>query len=232
MTVKSAKSRQVSDSMLNAFFVILSGGFQDAYTYCCRGSVFANAQTGNIVLMSTVFLNGDIKKAVSYLIPVFAFILGTFLASVIHGKMSNSKKLHWRQAVLAIEISLLFSVGFIPESYNALANALVSLVCAFQVQTFTKVKGHAYASTMCIGNMRSGTAALYEYFHTKDISQLKKALTYYSVILIFAIGAAAGSFFTALLGLKAIFICCVLLLISFVMMAFDRSSLQEECISH
>ena len=29
----------------------LAGGFQDAYSYNCRGQVFANAQTGNIVLL-------------------------------------------------------------------------------------------------------------------------------------------------------------------------------------
>ena len=29
----------------------LSGGLQDAYTYLRRGKVFANAQTGNIVLL-------------------------------------------------------------------------------------------------------------------------------------------------------------------------------------
>lgn len=29
-----------------------AGGFFDAYTYLTRGGVFANAQTGNIVLMS------------------------------------------------------------------------------------------------------------------------------------------------------------------------------------
>ena len=43
---------QMSESMLTAAFIILSGGLQDAYTYLCRGKVFANAQTGNIVLFS------------------------------------------------------------------------------------------------------------------------------------------------------------------------------------
>lgn len=37
------------------------------------------------------------------------------------------------------------------EQVNPLANA-VSFVCAMQVHTFHKVHGHAYASTMCIGN--------------------------------------------------------------------------------
>ena len=37
---------QMSESMLTAVFIILSGGLQDSYTYLCRGKVFANAQTG------------------------------------------------------------------------------------------------------------------------------------------------------------------------------------------
>ena len=33
---------QMSESLLTASFIILSGGLQDAYTYLCRGKVFAN----------------------------------------------------------------------------------------------------------------------------------------------------------------------------------------------
>ena len=41
MTFLQKHHGQMSDSMLTAFFIILSGGLQDAYTYCCRGKVFA-----------------------------------------------------------------------------------------------------------------------------------------------------------------------------------------------
>ena len=64
---------------------------------------------------------------------------------------------------------------------------MVSFVCAMQVQTFRKVRGHAYASTMCIGNMRSGTEALCAYFHTRDKEILHQALTYFGVVLLFAL---------------------------------------------
>lgn len=47
---------QMSDTFHAAVFVTLSGGFQDAYTYICRAQVFANAQTGNIVLLSAALL--------------------------------------------------------------------------------------------------------------------------------------------------------------------------------
>lgn len=66
------------------------------------------------------------------------------------------------------EIILLFVVGFLPLELNLLANAIVSFSCAMQVQAFRKVNGYAFASTMCIGNMRSGVESLCAYVKTKD----------------------------------------------------------------
>ena len=40
----------MSESLLLGALLAVAGGFFDAYTYLCRGGVFANAQTGNIVL--------------------------------------------------------------------------------------------------------------------------------------------------------------------------------------
>ena len=50
--MKTSHHGQMSESFLTAVFLSLSGGLQDAYTYLFRGKVFANAQTGNIVLLS------------------------------------------------------------------------------------------------------------------------------------------------------------------------------------
>ena len=84
----------MSDSMLTAFFIILSGGLQDAYTYCCRGKVFANAQTGNIVLLSTHLFEGDWGQALRYLVPVLAFLLGISLSSsqLVKANPANNKE--------------------------------------------------------------------------------------------------------------------------------------------
>ena len=46
----------MSESMLLNLLLAFRGGFQDAYTYIVRDKVFANAQTGNIVLMSTYLM--------------------------------------------------------------------------------------------------------------------------------------------------------------------------------
>ena len=110
---------------------------------------------------------------------------------------------------------------------NMAANMLVSFVCAMQVQTFRKVRGHAYASTMCIGNLRSGTEALCEYFHDKNPAVLRRALTYFGVIGIFALGAGAGAWITARAGERTIWISCALLTVSFLLM-FLREKRAEE----
>lgn len=209
---------QMSESMLTASFVILSGGLQDAYTYLCRGKVFANGQTGNIVLFSAYLFDGAWDQCLRYLVPVLSFMTGIFAAECIHRRFKAMEKVHWRQLILLAEIAVLFAVGFLPQTLNTVANALVSFSCAMQLQTFRKVRGHAYASTMCIGNMRSGTEALCVYFHTHDREVLKKALTYFGVIGIFAVGAGLGSVLTARFAEKGIWVSCLLLAVSFLMM--------------
>ena len=209
---------QMSDSFRAAICIILSGGFQDAYTYTCRGEVFANAQTGNIVLLSTALFRQEWQTVLKYLIPVLSFLIGTAVAECIHLRFKSYEKIHWRQIILLCEILLLLAVGFLPHSLEPLANALVSFVCAMQVQTFHKVRGHAYASTMCIGNLRAGTEALCAYFRVRNKEILRKALTYFGVILVFGVGAGLGSILTVALGNRAIWLCCILLSVSFFMM--------------
>ena len=219
MSSLAKKTRgQMSESLLTAVFIVLSGGLQDAYTYLCRGKVFANAQTGNIVLFSAHLFEGEWALSASYLVPVLSFMAGVFVAECIHRRYKRMEKVHWRQLIIAAEIVLLFVVGFLPQSVNTLANALVSFVCAMQVQTFRKVRGHAYASTMCIGNMRSGTDALCAYFHTHDKKILQKSLTYFAVIGIFAVGAGFGALLTKHFAERGIWVSCVLLAVSFLIM--------------
>ena len=79
-------SRQMSDAFRTTVFLTLSGGFQDAYTYMGRGKVFANAQTGNIVLMATNFCEGDFAKALRYLLPLLAFAAGVYFAEGIRNR--------------------------------------------------------------------------------------------------------------------------------------------------
>lgn len=214
---------QMSESIWVGILLSITGGFQDAYTYFCRDHVFANGQTGNMVLMGEKLATGKWAGALRYFIPVLAFATGIYTAEKIRHKYQWSKKIHWRQIVVIIEAILLFLVGWIPQTYNLCANIIVSFVCALQIESFRKVLGNSYASTMCIGNLRIATEALCNYRATGNKVLRKKSITYYTFIIIFIIGAATGGILTAQFGDKAIWICSILLICSFLVMFINEN---------
>lgn len=216
--LKYYSKKQMSEAFLTAGFLSVSGGLQDAYSYLARGKVFANAQTGNIVLLSVNLYEKNWQLAAHYLAPLLAFALGIAAADIQRHAFEKIRKLHWRQLIVLEEILLLFLVGFFPEGRNTIANAIVSFSCAMQVQTFRKVNGYAFASTMCIGNLRSGMESLCVALRLRDKKALHKAGHYFGIILLFAIGAAFGGHFITLYGLHAIWISCGLLFVSFLLM--------------
>ena len=209
---------QTSETFLLSAILALSGGFQDAYTYNVRNGVFSNAQTGNVVLMSQHLMEGNWMRALHYLFPVLAFAFGVLVAERIGHTYKNARRIHWRQIVVLIEILILLAVGFMPQKFNMAATMLVSFACAMQVQTFRKVNGYGYASTMCIGNLRSGTESLSVFFREREHSALRKALHYYGIIFIFAIGAGLGGVLSLRIGVQAIWGSCILLVIVCAMM--------------
>lgn len=212
------KEIQMSEAFITMAFLTFSGGLQDAYSFLVRGEVFANAQTGNIVLLFVNLVNGNFHRALHYLFPFIAFASGIFITDFLQAGFKKNLYLHWRQIVLIIEIVLLFLVSFIPQNHNMLANIMISFSCAMQVQAFRKINGYAFASTMCIGNTRAAMEALCTFVRTRDKKYNKKALHYFGVIILFALGAGFGGIFAKYLGDFTIIFSCLFLLISFVLM--------------
>lgn len=220
--MRTKKQIQMSETFINSAVLAVSGGFQDAYTYFTRDKVFSNAQTGNVVLMSQNFMTGNIVGGIKYLFPFLAFGLGVFVTEQINAKYKMSEKIHWRQLVLLIEIAILTIVGFMPESLNMAATVMVSFSCAMQVQAFRKVNGFAYASTMCIGNLRSGTDALSVYVRERKREQLVKAFHYFGIIFFFALGAGIGGNLSVSWGVHTIWVSSVILFISMGLMWYEK----------
>ena len=99
-----------------------------------------------------------------------------------------------------------------------------------QVQAFRKVHGYPFASTMCIGNLRSGMDALVAFGHSHDKSALWKSLHYFAIIFIFALGAGIGTQCVGIFGERTIWLSCALLLVSlcFMFIKEDLPEIEEE----
>ncbi len=209
---------QPSESFTLGILLAISGGFWDTYTYILRGEVFANAETGNIVLLGINIATGNFKNAINYLVPILAFALGVFIIGLIRRRFRDISVFHWRHIIITIEILIVFCVGFMPEALNHLVNILVSFVCAMQVATFKKVWDCPCATTMCTGNLRSCTENLFQYLNTKDKKFLRKSFTYFGVIMFFILGALLGTVCSLTFGIKAIWITCLILLMAYPVM--------------
>lgn len=210
---------QMSESMRLGALLAVAGGFFDAYTYLCRGGVFANAQTGNIVLLGLELAEREWLRALAYLAPILAFALGVVVAEVVKqrgkARQAGGAGMHWRQVIVLAEIVLLAVAAFLPQRMDMAVNILISFVCAMQVEAFRKVRGSAFATTMCTGNLRSGTEQLVIWRQTGDANAARKARHYYCIILFFILGAALGAVCTDTLGERALLITCVPLLAVF-----------------
>lgn len=223
-----SKAKQTSESIELGILLALSGGIMDAYSYMARGKVFANAQTGNMLLFGIYLSGGRWNMALHYFFPILAFTAGIMLADIVRTK--GSTKLHWRQLSVLFEAVILFGVSFIPLSMNLLANSLTSLACGIQVESFRKIHGHGIATTMCIATCRSATQNFCDYISRKDWQNLRNTFLYFGIIGCFILGAILGNRAISYLGKHAILTSVILLCVSFIIMFIDREKerLQEE----
>lgn len=222
-----AKNIQMSESLSVGLLLACVGGFLESYSFLCRDGVFANCQTGNLVLLAMYLAKGDWTRVFSYLIPIVSFFIGVILTEITR-IYANNHTLHWRQYIILLEAVLLAIAGIIPSGErNIIATTLIAFSCSMQVEAFRKVKGSVYATTMCTGNLRSGTFQLFQYFTEKNSASLKRAGNYFAVIGIFMIGAILGGLTTGIWHEKAIWLSCIILLSVFVLL-FIQPEKQEE----
>lgn len=203
-----------SGTMAVACLLSLSGGFLDVYSFFNRGGVFANAQTGNIVMLGACLVNGRNDVFLHYLIPIVAFLVGIFLSLWIETSLNKRNIRFVRRCVLLLETAILVFVAFLPagNDNNVMANVLVSFVCAIQMETFKSFRGEPIATTMSTGNLRKFGENMYLGFIKKEPKHHEIAVRYLIVILMFTAGACLGTAASDLLSVASAVIPAGLLL--------------------
>lgn len=228
--MKLSKSKQMSESLLIAALLTLAGGFQDAYSYNCRGEVFANAQTGNFVLLGQSIAHLDFSLALSYMIPISAFICGIYLTERFHHHFKNNTAIHWRQMILVIQITMLIIVAILPQSMNTLANVIMSFTSAMQINSFRKFSKITVTTTLCTGNLRIATETLARYHIHKEKKLKQTCQQYYLIIFLFGAGAALGALASIYFKDLAILGTALLLTIAFLLMFAKTENKKERAI--
>ncbi|AKB35644.1 hypothetical protein MSSAC_1054 [Methanosarcina siciliae C2J] len=212
-----------SESVKLGILLAIVGGFLDTYTFIGRGGVFANAQTGNVVLVGIEAAAGEWEQAMFHAVPILAFIVGVVVAEMIKKPSIRLFIPDAERAVLILEIAVLFVIGFIPyTSPDIIVTVAVSFVSSVQISSFRKLVGSPYSTTMITGNLRSATQEAYIAFTKRDWKSALRAVRYSIIIAAFLAGAISGGVLTSLIGTKAVWVAVIILIGSVILFSIDE----------
>ncbi len=196
-----------------ASLLSLAGGFLDAFTWIAHGGVFANAQTGNVVLLGVFAATGQWRAAFHHVPPIVAFLLGVFVAHRLRRHATRRGAQRAALFSLAVEIALLLAVAALPDGFADLPIVLgIAFVAALQSSSFARVEGAAYSSVMTTGNLRRAAEALFTGIGPpRDPAALRQGRVFAAICATFCLGAALGAFVTARYANAAVLVpACVL----------------------
>jgi uncharacterized membrane protein YoaK (UPF0700 family) len=180
------------------------GGFLDAYTFVGYNGVFANAQTGNIVLLGVDATAGNWRDALLHVPPIVTFMLGVALAHLMAQPAIRKVVRRPTRWVLIAEIVVLGVVAAVPgRAPLGVVPGAISFVSAVQVSTFRSLNGVKYTSTISTGNLRDLTASIVKWRASHDRAARHQASVLACIVVAFAAGAAVGGLCTRLIHHQA-----------------------------
>ncbi|HEY5854330.1 MAG TPA: YoaK family protein [Aldersonia sp.] len=212
-----------ASSLRFALVLTMTGGFLDAYTYISRGGVFANAQTGNVILLGVDLSDGRVADALHHLWPILAFVAGVALANFLKSERAQHTSFHPLRSAVALQVVVLTVVGFLSDSVPDSAVTIpIAFVAAMQMGLFRAVGEFAYIAIATTGNLmrftESGYRAVVE--HKRD--EWRAVRVYAAIVVAFAVGAVIGAILTRLWHTHAAWVPAALLAATLVLFVLDE----------
>lgn len=212
-------------SVALGFLLAMIAGFLDAYTYVTRNGVFANAQTGNVVLLAVKIAEGQWYQASLHVPPIITYIVGVAVAEQLkHPK----KPRNTARLVLFLEGIILFVIGTFPTQIpNIVITSIISFVASVQVAFFDKLDKWSYNNTVVSGNLRTASQAAYLAMFTHDQKEKVRFRRFLTIVVAFVVGAILGAMSSHHLGVISIWIAASLMFCAVLLFQLDRNSLNR-----
>lgn len=199
--------------------LIFVAGFYGGYAMLVRGGAFSNAQTGNVALMAIELGKGNWQKALYFLIPISAYILGAMTAELMPRKLRDHGKLRWSTLLPLLEMVMVILMGFIPATApHQICQIIINFTCAMQFHTFRSAEGDPMATTFCTNLIRQIGVGIAKTIDDRENrrAHLQKAGVFAAMVFSFALGVIAATISTRWLGTYAIWLNLLPLAVIFV----------------
>ena len=212
--------------------LMMVGGFFGGFTYSIRGGVFCNAQTANIVLLGLSLGRGQFAHAAYYLLPISAYLLGSFVSEHIALPIKRLRLIRWDTLFILIEMLTVVVLALIPETAPyQISQVMINFICSMQFNTFRQVKGIPAATTFVTNHIRQVGSHLAKYLRHRESESATRLFTHGLLILFFALGAVIGAVCCTLFGYHSIWGSAIILLVIFILLAIADRSYEKELLS-
>ncbi|GKV64732.1 MULTISPECIES: YoaK family protein [unclassified Sporosarcina] len=168
-------------------------GFIDAYTFSQHNGSFASAQTGNLVTLSAKLFSGDFKEAMSHVWVFAGFAIGAFIGEAVIER-SKHKGLKKYMYYLLIQAILLFILAVFQGVFNGSVMLLIlGLLAGYELTVLRKFRHTTINNGIMTGNTKNLMNNLYQALFNKDRDAKNDCYHLASIIIIFMLGAGAGT---------------------------------------
>lgn len=204
LTFDDAKMR-VGTPAISALLAA-AGGFLDGFTYIGHGHAFANAMTGNVVLLGIECLSGSWQTSLRPLSAILAFMVGISAAQAMQLLPTRRDVSAPYLEVLGLEIGILAGLSLLPAgTSDILFTTSIAFAASVQIETFRNVEGQGFSSTFITGNLRTLAEASFAwFFEGRHLQNARVARTFASICGAFLVGAIAGDYATHAFGNRAL----------------------------
>ena len=186
-------------ALVTSALATAAGGTIDAWVYLAHGHVFANSQSGNMVLMGVALAGGDVARAATHLPSLLAFVTGV-LASRLSGELLKRNLLNSRNVRLCLECVLLVALGlFAHRIPDRAVTACVGFIAGVQITSLSHFGFWSFNTGMTTGNLRAGLSALAKAL-TGSAEEWPHAGAMLVLCFAFSAGATGGAWLTPRFG--------------------------------
>ena len=209
--------------------LIFAAGMMGAYTFNLRGGVFCNAQTANVVLMSIALGKGEFARGFYYLIPIGAYILGSFISEFLPIKVRRFHILRWDTILIGLEMLALFLIGFLPLTLpHQIVQIAINFICSMQYNTFRQAEGVPMATTFVTNHVRQLGVALAKAVRKHDLSALDRFRKHFVMLFVFFLGGLVLTLCCPGMQERAIWLAMVPLALAFAVLAYSDINPEKE----
>jgi uncharacterized membrane protein YoaK (UPF0700 family) len=220
--------RTRSESVAIALLLATVGGFLDAYTFVGH-QVFANAQTGNVVLFGVESASRHWREAMLHLIPIGGFLVGIAVAETLGRPRVRQWLRRPLRVALGAEIVILGVLATLPDSTPELIITVpIAFAAAIQFATFRILVDTPYSTLFATGNLRMLAVSAYQWIADRDIAGRQHAGRFAAVVGAFVVGAVLGAICTNHFGTAAAAVAGGLLLVTLGALIHETRQLERE----